>query len=277
MVGIGAAALAWPALGKETAEAERPGFCYFVMADPQLFWGSKDNWARAVDFANKLKPDFIIVCGDLINQPGNEEQARAYLEVAGTLDKTIDLHNVAGNHDYLPADPKSLGWYQAKFGPPWYAFEHKNCLFVIFESTMVKYGPEDGALYQWQMQWLEHTLEAAQGRGYDHITVYTHYPLALRQADEEDEYFNLPRARRMGLLEMFHKYQVRAVFSGHLHHNAYAKDGALELITTSSTGVSLPQMGQGKDPLGFRIVTIYPDRLCHQYYAYGDLPEKLFP
>lgn len=268
-------AWAWPVRGDDGQNTgAKDGFFYFVMADPQLFWGSKEDWARAIGYANKLRPDFVVVCGDLVNHAGNEDEIKAYLEVAGTLDKSIPLHNVAGNHDYNPADTKSLALYQSRFGAPWYSFEHKNCLFVVVESTMIKAGVE-GPVYQWQMQWLEQTLEAARGKGYDHITVYTHYPLALREANEDDEYFNLPKARRMKLLEMFHEYKVEAVFSGHFHHNAYVRDGELELITTSSSGKALEQMGQPKDPLGFRVVKMYPDTLEHRYYGYDDLPGQI--
>ncbi len=272
--GVGAVAWAWPVRGDDSNEKSSEGFFYFVMADPQLFWGAKEAWARAIGYANTLKPDFVVVCGDLINHAGNEDEVKAYLEVAGTLDRSIPLYNVAGNHDYVPSNMKSLAWYQARFGAPWYAFEHKNCLFIIFESTMVK-AEIEGPVYQWQMQWLEQTLQRAQGKGYDHITVYTHYPLALRRADEEDEYFNLPKARRTLLLEMFHKYGVKAVFSGHFHHNAYVRDGELELITTSSSGIALEQMGQPKDPLGFRVVKMTPDKLVHQYYGYDALPGRI--
>ena len=276
MSSAGAATLAWPSTKQPlSAQSGQPAFCYFVMADPQLFWGSRESWERAIQCANRLKPDFVIVCGDLINHAGNEEEARAYLEVTATLDRQIPLYNVCGNHDYTPSDPASLGWYQARFGHPWYAFEHKGSLFIVFESTMVKQGSDDWPPYVWQMQWLDRTLQAAQKRNYRHITVYTHYPLALRRADEEDEYFNLPKARRTTLLRMFHQYNVEAVFSGHFHHNAYVKDGPLELITTSSTGIALEQMGQPKDPLGFRIVTMYPDRIEHRYFGYDELPETI--
>lgn len=276
VAGASAVAWTWPGrTGIVRGEEDKQGFCYFVMADPQLFWGSKESWDKAIGCANRLKPDFVIVCGDLVNHAGNEEEAKAYLDGAAKLDKAIPLYHVCGNHDYDVSRPESLGWYQARFGHPWYRFTHKNSLFVVFESTMVKYGSEDQPQYQWQMQWLEQTLAAAKDRNYDHITVYTHYPLALRKADEEDEYFNLPKDRRMKLLELFHKHDVKAVFSGHLHHNAYVKDGDLELITTSSSGIALEQMGQPKDPLGFRIVKMYPDRIEHKYYGYDDLPETL--
>lgn len=276
VAGASTIAWTWPSLmATVQAKEDQPGFCYFVMADPQLFWGSKESWDKAIGCANRLKPDFVIVCGDLVNHAGNEEEAKAYLDGVAKLDTGIPIYHVCGNHDYDVSRPESLGWYQARFGHPWYHFTHKNCLFVVFESTMVKYGSEDQPQYQWQMRWLEQTLAAAKSRNYDHITVYTHYPLALRKADEANEYFNLPGNRRKKLLELFHKHHVEAVFSGHLHHNAYVKDGALELITTSSSGIALEQMGQPKDPLGFRVVKMYPNRIEHKYYGYDDLPETL--
>jgi hypothetical protein len=272
----GAVTVTWPTLAGRTRASEgKRGFCFFVMADPQLFWGSKANWDQAIGCANALKPDFVMVCGDMVNHAGNEEEVKAYLDGAARLDKAIGLYHVCGNHDYDVARPESLGWYQSRFGHPWYSFTHKRCLFVVFESTMIKYGAEDQPQYQWQMRWLEQTLLAGRGKGYDHIIVCTHYPLALRKADEADEYFNLPQSRRMRLLELFHRCDVTAVFSGHFHHNAYVKDGDLELITTSSTGIALEQMGEPKDPLGFRIVKVYPDRIEHEYHGYAALPQTL--
>jgi len=272
----GAAALTWPTLFGSTDAAEgKGGFCFFVMADPQLFWGPKESWDRAIGCANRLKPDFVVVCGDMVNHAGNEEEVKAYLAGAARLDKAIGLYHVCGNHDYDVSHPETLGRYQVHFGHPWYSFVHKNCLFVIVESTMVKYAPEDQPQYQWQMRWLEQTLAAAQGQNYNHIIVCTHYPLALRRADEDDDYFNLPKNRRMKLLELFHRHHVRAVFSGHFHHNAHVKDGDLELITTSSTGIALEQMGLPPDPLGFRIVKVYPGRIEHRFFGYDYLPDNL--
>jgi len=274
--GIGAACFALPAGAKAANTCcDKKEFCYFVMADPQLFWGSKESWDKAIGFANKLKPDFVVVCGDLVNHWDDEKEIAAYLEVAAKLNKDIPLHNVCGNHDYKISEPESLGFYQTKFGAPWYSFVHKNNLFVVFESTMVKYGDENDNIYKWQMRWLEETLKQAQGKNYDNITVYTHYPLALKKADEPDEYFNLPKTRRMKLIEMFHKYNVKAVFSGHFHHNTYVRDGELELITTNSSGIALKQMGEEAQPIGFRIVKMSPVGLEHKYYSYEDLPEKL--
>ncbi|UCD48533.1 MAG: metallophosphoesterase [Phycisphaerales bacterium] len=111
VAGAGAATWAWSPLTQPSRAAEdRGGFCFFLMADPQLFWGSKASWEKAIGYANRLKPDFAIVCGDMVNHAGNEEEVKAYLDGAAQLDKAIPLYHVCGNHDYDVSRPESLGW-----------------------------------------------------------------------------------------------------------------------------------------------------------------------
>ena len=98
-----------------------------------------------------------------------------------------------------------------------------------------------------------------------------HHPMCLKSIDDPDQYFTIPRQKRAQLLELFHKHRVTAVFSGHYHRNAYVKHGNLELVTTSSTGKPL-----GRDPVGFRIVKVSPDRIQHAYYGYDSMPAGLF-
>jgi 3',5'-cyclic AMP phosphodiesterase CpdA len=260
-------------IGKRAEAAETSEECrfYFVVAaDPQLFWGPKELWQKAIDEVNRLRPAFLVVCGDLIQDPGNEEQAKAYLEVAGKLDESIPLHNVAGNHDvHKQPTPQSLGWYEKHFGKPWYSFTHAGCLGIVLESDVLNQPAGAPEMAERQMDWLRKTLEAASEKPFDHIFVFQHHPLCLKQVDEPDGYFNVPEARRKELLDLFHKHGVRAVFSGHYHRNAHVKDGQIELITTSSLGKPL-----GKDPVGLRIVKVFADRIEHRYYGYEELPDK---
>jgi 3',5'-cyclic AMP phosphodiesterase CpdA len=266
-------------------KAVEPYF-YVVAADPQLFFKQQDdrNWTNTIAQINRLQPDFMIVCGDLVqcdNKPENwlkpgqmeayDKLAAAYLDGAKKLDSAIPLYNVAGNHDVsIAPNAKTLSWYRSKFGAPWYAFEHKNSLFVVLESNLIRDpggAPEEG-LAQWT--WLDEKLAETSKRRFDHKTVYMHHPLCLTNVDEADSYFNIQKTERLKLLNRFHDHGFSAAFCGHYHRNAYVKDGELELVTTSSCGAAL-----GKDPLGFRIVKVYPDRLEHQYYGFEDLPEKV--
>lgn len=267
------------------SESVEPYF-FVVAADPQLLWKQKDdsNWRRTIKEVNRLGPDFMIVCGDLIQAPNNSKAwdnpasvasfnklADIYLAAAKDLKPTIPLYNVAGNHDVSqqPTE-KSLAWYEERFGKAWYSFEHKNSLFVVLESNLLRddAGAPDIARRQWQ--WLESTLEKTEKKDYDHKTAYMHHPMCIHSVDEKDGYFNMPQQPRAKLLDLFQKHGFKAVFCGHYHKNAYVKAGDLELITTSSCGVPL-----GKDKTGFRIVKVYPDRIEHDYFEFDKLPERV--
>jgi 3',5'-cyclic AMP phosphodiesterase CpdA len=259
--------------GRRADAAETSDECRFffvVAADPQLFWGPKELWEKTIEHVNRLKPAFLVVCGDLVQETGNDEQAEAYLEVAGKLDASIPLHNLPGNHDvYNQPTPQSLAWYEKHFGKPWYSFTHAGCLFLALESDVLNRPDGAPGMAEQQMAWLRKTLEAASENRFDHVIVFKHYSLCLERVDEPDAYFNVPGPRRKELLGLFHKHGVTAVFSGHYHRNAYVKDGDLELITTSSCGKPL-----GKDPVGLRIVKVFADRIEHRYYGYEEMPDK---
>src|SRR5258708_34068019 len=79
---------------------------FFVqMADPQFGMYSNNadfsqetaNFEFAIANANRLRPSFVVVCGDLVNQAGDPRQTAEYLRVAAKLDRSIPLPNVAGN------------------------------------------------------------------------------------------------------------------------------------------------------------------------------------
>jgi 3',5'-cyclic AMP phosphodiesterase CpdA len=279
-----------PHAGCECEEArveKTEPYFYIVAADPQLLWKQKDNslWRKTISHVNRLQPDFMIVCGDLIQADNSatawentetvkkyDELARQYLSaVEEDLKPEISLYNVAGNHDVsLQPTEKSLKWYEQKFGKAWYSFEHKNSLFVVLESNLLRDGEGAPAAADRQLDWLKQTLKESKNKSFDHKTAYMHHPLCIHSVDEKDQYFNVPQPRRAELLKMFHDHGFRAVFCGHYHQNAYVKDGDLELITTSSCCVPL-----GKDKKGFRVVKVYGDRIEHEYFEFENLPEKI--
>lgn len=265
------ASLAGPCARAEDVDPSAP-FFFVVAADPQLFWGPLKHWRTTISHINRLKPPLAVVCGDLIQNPGNEEQATAYLRAAGKLDPSIRLCNVAGNHDVNQSPtPEDLAWFEKHFGKPWYALEHGGCMFIVLESDVLNRPGRAPEMAKQQMAWLKETLAQAEAKKCRHTFVFKHYPMCLGSIDEPDQYFNVPLPRRKELLELFHRHNVTAVFSGHHHRNHVVKDGRLELITTASSGKPL-----GSDPIGLRIVKVFPDRIEHKYYGFDELPEKVF-
>jgi len=279
--GLGVAALAGGALAGKAPDS-RPAEPYFFiqMADPQLYWGPLEFWKKAIARANALKPAFVVVCGDLLNCHGSvakrdykkdAQRAKDYSEAAAGLDKRIGLYNLAGNHDVCNTPtPKTLEWYTRRFGKMWYTFGHGGDFFMAIESDLVKNPAGAPKVAREQMAWIKKTLLSAAVKKARHRIVFMHHPMCLKKPDEPHQYFNLPPEARAELLKLFATAGVRAVFSGHYHGNLYVKFGDIELVTTSSTGKALR-----KDPLGFRIVKVYPDRIEHSYYGYEALPKKV--
>src|SRR6266700_954425 len=90
--------------GAGLAGASEP-FSFVQMSDPQFgmytenksFEHETANFEFAMAAANRLHPKFVVVTGDLINQPGDAAQAAEYRRIAAKLDAGIKLYHVAGN------------------------------------------------------------------------------------------------------------------------------------------------------------------------------------
>ena len=258
---------------------ERP-FFFIVMADPQIGWNqdgynSEELFGEAINEANRLQPDFVVMCGDLIQSSGSNDQFAIFKSFADRLE--MPYMTVAGNHDVSdPPTTENLDWYVDKTGfPLWHTYEFNNSLFIFLESNVLKNRdslPENTgipAIAREQMAWLADTLAAASGN-YNTIMTFTHHQLARSSVTEPDGN-NLPQPIRSELLELYHQYGVTVNFAGHYHFNAYLKDGDLELITYTSTGV---QLGTPDGP-GFGIVKVTVDSMEQQFYKYADLPSEV--
>src|SRR6266566_3916877 len=89
------------------ASTVQPAGLFLQMSDPQfgMYSENKDfaqetvNFEFAIATANRLRPNFVVICGDLINQAGNAAQIAEFHRIAARLDPSIKLYNVPGNHD----------------------------------------------------------------------------------------------------------------------------------------------------------------------------------
>ena len=242
---------------------------FLQMSDPQfgMYTADKDfaretlNFGVAIATANRMRPAFVVVCGDLINRAGDGAQAAEYLRIAGHLRPEIKLYNVAGNHDVgNEPTPESLAVYRARFGPDYYSFRHGDLEGFVLDSSLIQHPEKAAAEAARQETWLKAELEKARREGMRWRVVFQHIPYFLENPDEPDQYFNIPREARARYLEMFRANGVKYVFAGHYHRNAFGKAGDLEMVTTGPVGKPL-----GKDPSGFRIVTVRDSGLEHHY------------
>lgn len=256
---------------------------FFIQgADPQFGMHAKDtnfiqetaNFDFFIASVNRLRPIFVIVCGDLTNKAGDPAQIAEYHRIAKKLDPAIKLYNVAGNHDVgNDPTPESLALYRKNYGPDWYSFEAGPIYGIVLDSSVMAHPDhvaEDSAK---QEKWLAAELRKARASTRE-IVIFQHIPYFVEKADEPDQYFNYPTDLRRKYLGMLHEAGVKYVFAGHHHRNSGGRDGNLEEVVTGPIGMPI-----GPDPSGFRIVTVQSKdgSLKHNYISLGAIPNRWPP
>jgi len=267
------------ALPTESRHAAAPPFFFMQLADPQfgMFTADADvqqetaNFRFAIAAANRLRPAFVIVTGDLVNKAGDRTQIAAYRRVAAELDRSIPLYNVAGNHDVgnIPT-PASIAAYETRFGPDHYVFRFRGLVGIVLDSCLISAPEGAPALFAGQEQWLRRELQGARDAGARDIVVFQHHPWFVHDPEEPDQYDNIPRERRARYLAWFREAGVKCLIAGHYHRNAVAHDGDMEMITSGPVGKPL---GDGKSVL--RILTVDERGITHRYYDFGEVPNRI--
>ena len=247
---------------------EHPVF-FFVLADPQFgmytnnkgFARETQNFETVIAAANRLHPAFVVVCGDLVNQPGSAAEIEGFQQVARGLDPSIPLYAVAGNHDVGNAPtPASRQAYRKVFGRDYYTFQVHGMEGLVLDSQLIKDGSHDPVAARAQEEWLHASLAEARKQHIKLLVVFQHIPWFLGDAREKDQYFNIPTQTRIEHLNLLHRFGVRYVFAGHYHQNAHGTYRGVNVLTIGPVGKPL-----GKDPSGFEIVTVKKNRLSFQY------------
>ena len=181
---------------------------------------------------NALEPDFVVHLGDMVHplpsQPSYAAAARRFHALLADLQAPLYL--VPGNHDvgdkptpWTPAAPVNahfLNLYRAQFGSDHYAFDHRNCRFIVMNGPILNSGLADEHA-QWS--WLEQQLATDR-----RIFLFNHYPPFLHEADEDEHYDNIAEPARSRLLDLLRRHRVEALFGGHVHNFFYNRVGATD-------------------------------------------------
>lgn len=276
---VSRAALVFLALVVQFGFSQSREFDFVQMSDPQFGMYTKNrdftqetaNFEFAIATANRLRPSFAIVCGDLVNKAGDEAQIAEYLRIVHKLDPAIPIYNVAGNHDVgnTPTH-ESLEAYRKHFGPDYYSFRYGELEGIVLDSSIIQHPDKVENEAAAQENWLRNELQKASSEKVKWIVIFQHIPWFLKNADEPDQYFNIPRETRARYLELFQRSGVKYLFAGHLHQNSSGAAGSLHAITTGPVGMPL-----GNASSGLRVVRVLADGLHDQYFNFGNLPNQI--
>lgn len=226
------------------------------------------RYRRAVEMVNAIRPAFVLVGGDLIDDPNSDDQTEEFLAITRRIDPDIEVRLVPGNHDIAPdalvPTLESIERYRDRFGPDYYTFVHSRALFVVMNTTVIDHPELVASEWDDQRVFLEEELAAAARRDVDHVVLVGHHPLFLRRDDEADIYWNLPLERRAHILGLARQARVEFGFAGHWHRNHQATSGGFTQVISGPVGFPL-----GDDPSGIRSVSIGDDGISHRYIPLG--------
>lgn len=204
---------------------------------------------QAVNDVNLIEPDLVMTVGDMIEgyseTPGWFDDFDEFTTVMNKL--ACPWFPVAGNHDVYWRDDQGNETkppnehedkYEMFFGPLWYAFEHRDCFFVVLYTDegnpqtgqMSFRDPAAQTMSKEQFDWLDQTLTNAKDAR--HVFVFVHHPrwLTTDYGHYYGEDWNKVHDR------LVDAGNVTAVFAGHIHRmRSDPKDG-IEYVTLATVG-----------------------------------------
>ena len=242
-------------------------FSFAQMCDKQLGMGGYEHdvktFGLAVDQINKMKPDFVVICGDLVSKANDQSWADFNRIKAGFK---IPCHCAAGNHDVgNKPTAESLQRYPEKIGKDYYTFEHKGFTFVIANTQLWKV-PLKGESENHDM-WFKEILAEAKKK--DSPVVVVHYPLFVKTPGEKESYYNIPTAKRMELLKLCEENGVVAFMAGHTHKLVVNDYKGMQLVNGETTSRNFD-----KRPMGFRWWDVAAQgKMIHRFVAIEGMDE----
>ena len=181
-------------------------FTFVQLSDPQVgFMDKTDDYSysdslmkQAVKVVNRVRPEAVIITGDLVNDAQDLRQKYVYTNNIESINRNIPVYALPGNHDMRPWTRSNHEMFVEFNGYDRFSFKLNDCAFIGFDSCCIKDGIEDQEADQ--LIWLVDELKAAQGSRY--IFLFTHCPIFRESIDENEDYFNFSKPKRTEYLEL---------------------------------------------------------------------------
>ncbi len=217
---------------------------------------------KCIEEVNLLKPDFVIISGDLVfGQLYPNEYAREYPKCYRLLQEfDVPTYLAPGNHDcYRRIGEDGVEYWQDYFGPLYHSFEYGTTHFTAVNSydwpakNRLSIGPIaftwGGSIRQTQLSWLEDDLEGAQDATLRFLFLH-HNPL---WDTTNDSLIGKGYQNRQQLLSLINTYNVDMVLAGHVHYdNVTIQNNTIFLTTTTPES----EIRESDGYWGYRMITV---------------------
>jgi 3',5'-cyclic AMP phosphodiesterase CpdA len=240
-------------------------FSFVHVSDPHLGVVSAAD-ARFADLAgriNAMKPDFVVLTGDLTYGLTDRHEAAIDSALKQIL---VPVKLIPGNHDVRNAD--SLAAYRRKYGDDYYLFTHNGCDFIFLDTAILDlqspwYSGKDERFsheVSRQWAWLEKTLADSQQAGRRHVFLLLHIPPFVNTQEERGQFACLSRPSRERLLALADRYGVEVILAGHIHRTIELQSGRCAIYTVGGTYWPIDNRGYG-----YRVFKVEENRVTQQY------------
>ena len=245
-------------------ESKQEPFTFVQLCDTQLGFGDYEqdiaSFKTAVNRINTLKPDFVVICGDLVNHRTDS----SFADFKSVVSKFhMPCYIAPGNHDVgkVPNDT-TLNYYRKTIGKDYYKFQNKGYSFIVTNTQLWKADVANES--EKHDNWFKKTLRIERINK-NSVFVIGHYPLYVENLVEEESYHNLALTKRKELLNLFKQNNVVAYLTGHTHKRVINNYNNIQLVSGETTSRNLDE-----NPLGFRIWEVSSDTIKQHFIPLQD-------
>jgi len=255
------------------------GFTFVQVCDPHLDENPDfvKRYKQTIIQINKLKPDFVVNCGDSAHR-GVAKTLAEFVRLNALLE--VPTHSVAGNHDFNPkkgderCTAERLDVYREHVGKDYYSFHHKGVEFVFVNTALMTsintksevHGvvPFEGRIkeeYDKQDKWIKETLKA-QAELKNPVIVVGHQPLHPVMPGMAPGVVD--KKTRAEYVALFIKVGVIAVLGGHGHREYIKEHDGIWFVHGNTTSKILDK--KNKTKWGYRLWHVKADgTFTHEY------------
>jgi hypothetical protein len=191
-----------------------------------------------------IRPDFVLWTGDTVygyyDSP-RELSAEYDRFAAAARAADVPLFNAPGNHEIHRLDEDPCGdraseeAFARRFGNLYGSFDAGGAHFISLDTAQVC---SEDRLDADQRAWLERDLEANKNARAIFVFSHTEF-FSSPTIDPDAAKGHPPIADREGLIALFRKYPVRAVFSGHEHVFSHENHEGIDFFVAGGSGAPL--------------------------------------
>lgn len=234
-----------------------------------------------------IRPDFVIWTGDTVygycdTRDELEGEYQAFQAAARPLAGAVPLYNSPGNHeihsgqtcataaDQLCGPPCSEEVFRGHFGQLYGSFDYAGAHFIALDTDV---PGESDAISGEQLEWLRRDLEA--NKAARAIFVFSHTEFYSSPLIDKPAGTSHPAvANRCELHDLFRRYPVKMVFSGHEHlywHEPAEQHDGIDYFVAGGAGAPLYASPDRGGFSHYLVVRLAGDKVSYEVIEPGRL------